>query len=68
VIDFSRAPSELFLSESIIPTSLAGFEEAKERTLSSIEANPFLRALSYAHLEEIIEDRRARKTGIVKFK
>jgi hypothetical protein len=30
VIDFSRAPSELFLSESIIPdSSLTGFEEAK---------------------------------------
>jgi len=62
VIDFSRAPSELFLTEGIIPEScVSNFGKAQKRTLTSIAKNPFLRASSYVHLEEIIRDRQNRE-------
>jgi len=68
IIDFSRAPAELLLSESIVSeSSLNGFKKAQEKTLTSIRANPFLRALTYAHLEKIIKDRKKRTpNGIFK--
>jgi hypothetical protein len=63
IIDFSRAPSELFLSESIIPeSSLPNFEKAQELTLISLVENPFLRASSYVYLEKIIENRKNRNS------